>query len=129
MRGNPEDGPPTLPTGVETTRTDTGLEFLEVQSGEGEEARKGRTVRIHYNGWLTDGTLFETSIEGGEPLEIVLGEGQVIRALDEGLEGMRVGGVRRIIAPSDLAYGPSGNGEAVPPYATLIFDVELLDLA
>ena len=128
MRGNPQDGPPTLPVGVEPCRTGSGLEYLEIQAGDGASAGQGMTVRIHYHGWLTNGTLIESTVDRGDPLEFVVGDGQVIVALEEGVEGMKVGGTRRLIVPSDLAYGPQGSGDRIPPYASLILDVGLLEV-
>ncbi len=119
------NGPPTLPKGAETVRTDSGLEYLDITPGEGEAAAPGARVRVHYHGWLTDGTLFERT-PGRGPLEFRLGEGEVIPAFEEGIAGMRPGGRRRLIVPSDLAYGPRGKPGRVPPFATLIYDVELV---
>lgn len=127
MKDTPlEDGPPTLPVGVEPHRTESGLEYLDIQTGDGASAGPGMIVRIHYHGWLTNGTLIESTVEKDDPLEFVVGDGQVIAALDEGVDGMKVGGARRLIVPSDLAYGPQGSGDRIPPYASLILDVGLL---
>lgn len=115
------DGPPTLPPGATAQRTATGLEFLDVAPGAGDPACDGTTVRVRFRGWLTDGTLFE---QGG--LEFRVGEGEVIPGFEEGVTGMRPGAWRRLIIPSDLAYGPRGRGRRVPPFATLIYDVELV---
>lgn len=120
------DGPPTLPQGAEAVRTASGLEYLEIAPGAGDPAKAGTRVRVHFSGWLTDGTLFERTAPDRGPLEFRLGDGQVIPALDEGIAGMRPGGRRRLIVPSDLAYGPRGKPPRVPPFATLIYDVELL---
>jgi peptidylprolyl isomerase len=122
----PSEGPPTLPPGVQTVRTDTGLEYLDVAIGTGTPARMSDRVRVHYRGWLTDGTLFDRTGPERGPLEFRLGEGEVIPALDEGIAGMQPGGRRRLIAPSDLGYGPVGKPGRVPPFATLIYDVELV---
>jgi FKBP-type peptidyl-prolyl cis-trans isomerase len=113
---------------VEPRRTGSGLEYLEIDEGDGAAATPGKTVRIHYHSWLTDGTLIESTVERDGPLEFVVGDGQVIAALDEGVEGMKVGGSRRLIVPSDLAYGPQGAGDRIPPYASLILDVGLLEV-
>lgn len=119
------DGPPTLPQGAEAVRTSSGLEYLDVVPGEGDAAHAGWLVRVRYRGWLTDGTLFEQT-PGRGALEFRIGEGEVIPAFEEGIAGMRPGGWRRLIVPSDLAYGPRGRPGRVPPFATLIYDVELV---
>jgi FKBP-type peptidyl-prolyl cis-trans isomerase len=120
-----EEGPPTLPAGLSTVRTETGLEYLDIEIGRGKAAAAGRKVRIRFRGWLTEGSLFDSTDERG-PSEITVGSGEVIPALDEGVLRMKVGGRRRLIVPSDLGYGSRGRGKAVPPYASLILDIELL---
>ncbi|NNE44623.1 MAG: FKBP-type peptidyl-prolyl cis-trans isomerase [Gemmatimonadetes bacterium] len=122
--GSASDGPPTLPPGVEAERTESGLEILDIAVGDGEEAGLDRAVRIRYRVWLTDGSFVEAS--GDDGAEFVPGSGSVIEAFEEGVIGMKVGGKRRLIVPSDLAYGPQGRGTTIPPYATLITDLELL---
>jgi FKBP-type peptidyl-prolyl cis-trans isomerase FkpA len=106
----------------------------DLQVGTGAEAVTGRRVTVHYAGWLYDagapqnkGRLFDTSA-GGAPFSFVLGAGQVIRGWDQGVSGMRVGGLRRLVLPPDLAYGSTGAAGVIPPNATLIFEVELLDV-
>jgi FKBP-type peptidyl-prolyl cis-trans isomerase len=128
MHGDPKEGPPTLPMGVEPLRTTSGLEYLDIQVGDGATAGPGQTVQIHYHSWLTDGTLIESTVDREDPLEFVVGDEQVISALEEGVRGMKVGGTRRLIVPSDLAYGPLGSGDRIPPYASLILDVGLLEV-
>lgn len=122
---DPADGPPTLPSGLESHRTESGLEYLDMQAGQGAAVREGREVAIHYHGWTVDGVLVERT-ERSRPLRFSPGEGRVIAALEEGVLGMKAGGRRRLISPSDLAYGPQGDGRRVPPYATLILDVEVV---
>jgi FKBP-type peptidyl-prolyl cis-trans isomerase len=85
-------------------------------------------VVVHYTGWLEDGTLFDSSITRGEPFSFTLGTGGVIPGWEEGLLGMKAGGVRQLIIPPDLAYGESGAGDTIPANATLIFDIELLEI-
>ena len=109
-----------------TTETASGLHYLDERPGEGEPARAGRTVRVHYTGWLTDGNKFDSSRDRGEPLEFVLGRGQVIKGWDEGVTGMKVGGRRKLVIPPKLGYGARGAGGVIPPNATLVFEVELL---
>jgi FKBP-type peptidyl-prolyl cis-trans isomerase len=105
-------------------RTASGLEYIDVTPGEGAPAGLGRPVRVVYRIWLLDGTLADGTA-GGAPAGFVPGEETVIPALEEGVQGMRPGGTRRLIVPSDLAYGPKGDGKRIPPYATLIVDLKL----
>ena len=115
----------TAPSGKETTMPD-GLKMEEQVVGTGAEAGDGMTVSVHYTGWLTNGTKFDSSRDRNEPFEFVLGKGQVIRGWDEGVKGMKVGGKRKLTIPPDLGYGAAGAGGVIPPNATLVFDVELL---
>ena len=104
-----------------------GLKYLELKVGDGAIAENGQSVSVHYTGWLTNGTKFDSSVDRGQPFNFQLGAGQVIRGWDEGVKGMRVGGKRKLTIPSDLGYGPQGTpGGPIPPNATLVFDVELL---
>lgn len=109
-----------------TQITDSGLKFEDTAVGDGVVAGKGQTVSVHYTGWLENGTKFDSSKDRDEPFEFKLGAGQVIRGWDEGVAGMKVGGVRRLTIPPQLAYGDRGAGGVIPPKATLIFEVELL---
>ena len=110
------------------TRTASGLYVKDVYLGGGREARPGRSLTVHYTGWLHDGTRFDSSVERDEPLELVLGESSLIQGWHEGLEGMREGSRRKLVIPPHLAYGPEGAGGRIPPQATLVFSVELLDV-
>jgi len=107
-------------------KTASGLRYEVLREGKGTEARAGRKVFVHYTGWLTDGTKFDSSLDRGTPFDFALGRGQVIRGWDEGVEGMKVGEKRKLTIPPDLGYGARGAGGVIPPNATLVFDVELL---
>lgn len=107
--------------------TPSGLIIVEVQPGNGKQAQPGKAVSVHYTGYLTDGTEFDSS-SGGEPITFMLGVGQVIPGWDEGIGGMQVGQKRRLIIPPQLAYGARGAGGVIPPNATLVFDVELMEV-
>lgn len=112
----------------DVTRTPSGLEIHEVEKGFGDVARAGKTVIVHYTGYLTDGTKFDSSVDRGTPFSFPLGAGRVIRGWDEGVAGMKVGGRRKLVIPPELGYGSRGAGRAIPPNATLVFDVELLEV-
>lgn len=109
------------------TQTPSGLYIQELAEGQGEPAGSGNQVVVHYTGWLPEGQEFDSS-RGREPFEFVLGEGMVIRGWDEGVAGMRPGGRRKLVIPPDLGYGARGAGGVIPPNATLVFDVELLQV-
>jgi FKBP-type peptidyl-prolyl cis-trans isomerase FkpA len=111
---------------MSTTQTASGLSIEELVFGEGEIAAAGQTVTVHYTGWLIDGKKFDSSKDRGDPFEFSLGAGRVIRGWDEGVQGMKVGGKRKLTIPPALGYGARGAGGAIPPNATLVFEVELL---
>jgi FKBP-type peptidyl-prolyl cis-trans isomerase len=94
--------------------------------GTGETAVPGKSVSVHYTGWLTNEQKFDSSVDRGQPFEFALGAGQVIQGWDQGVAGMRVGGKRQLRIPPSLGYGSRGAGGVIPPDSTLIFDVELL---
>jgi FKBP-type peptidyl-prolyl cis-trans isomerase len=110
------------------TRTASGLRYQDVSVGNGAEARPGQVAVVHYTGWLTDGTKFDSSRDRGEPFSFPVGGGQVIAGWDEGVAGMKVGGRRKLVIPANLGYGEMGAPPVIPPGATLVFDVELLDV-
>ena len=110
------------------TTTASGLQIEEVRLGDGDSAAAGQFVSVHYTGWLTDGTKFDSSKDRNEPFDFPLGQRNVIAGWDEGVQGMRVGGVRKLTIPPQLGYGARGAGGVIPPNATLIFEVELLDI-
>ena len=105
-----------------------GLQIVDLESGEGVEACAGQSVVVHYTGWLTDGSKFDSSVDRDRPFSFRLGVGQVIAGWDQGVAGMKVGGKRKLTIPPDLAYGETGAGGMIPPSATLVFEVELLEV-
>ncbi len=114
-----------------TITTDSGLQYEDTVVGDGAEAKAGQNVSVHYTGWLRNddgstGAKFDSSKDRNQPFEFGLGGGQVIRGWDEGVQGMKVGGSRRLTIPASLGYGARGAGGVIPPNATLIFDVDLL---
>ncbi len=111
-----------------TTTTASGLVYEELAVGDGAEACPGQQVTVHYTGWLTDGTKFDSSKDRDDPFAFGLGQGQVIKGWDEGVTGMKVGGKRKLTIPPQLGYGARGAGRVIPPDATLVFEVELLDV-
>lgn len=107
-------------------KTTSGLEYMEVEAGTGAQAEAGKTVSVHYTGKFQDGKVFDSSISRNEPIEFVLGRGNVIKGWDEGIALMKVGGKAQLIIPPELGYGERGAGGVIPPNATLVFDVELV---
>lgn len=137
----PPDAPGTAPSDVATSyapelgvdldamrRTDSGLRVQDVREGTGDAVANGRTAVVHYTGWLPDGTQFDSSRDRNEPFPVDVGAGRVIDGWEEGLVGMKAGGVRRLVIPPHLAYGATGAGGVIPPDATLVFEVELLEI-
>jgi FKBP-type peptidyl-prolyl cis-trans isomerase FkpA len=121
-------GAPAAPAKVtgKPTTTASGLKYYILKPGKGEVAKAGQQVSVHYTGWLTNGTKFDSSLDRGEPIEFKLGAGMVIKGWDEGVAGMKIGEKRQLQIPAALGYGASGAGGVIPPNADLIFDVELV---
>lgn len=119
-----EDGVPEVEG--EVTTTASCLQIIDIEVGEGDAVQPGQRVSVDYTGYLEDGTVFDSSVARGQPIAFSLE--RVIQGWQEGIPGMQVGGKRRLIIPPELAYGEQGSGASVPPNATLIFDVQLLEL-
>ncbi len=112
--------------GKEVLTTASGLKYVYIEKGNGPQAENGKTVDVHYTGYLMDGRKFDSSVERGDPISFPLGQGMVIKGWEEGIALMKVGDKMRIIIPSELGYGANGAGSVIPPNSTLIFDVELV---
>lgn len=135
-RPEPPSAPAAAPTGpmpepvagLVALESSTGIRYYVLRAGAGGSPVPGQTVAVHYSGWLTDGTMFDSSVERGKLFVFPVGIGRVIKGWDESVLDMRVGEKRQIHVPPQLAYGEKGAGGAIPPGATLIFDVELVQL-
>lgn len=125
MSGSESSASASASEGKEIT-TSSGLQYIDQVVGTGDTAKAGQTVSVHYTGWLTNGKKFDSSVDRGQPFSFKLGVGQVIKGWDEGVQGMKIGGKRKLTIPSNLGYGARGAGGLIPPHATLVFDVELL---
>jgi len=127
MAGQEPAGAKGKTAAAKTVTTASGLKYTDVKVGSGASPVKGKMVKVHYTGTLENGKKFDSSV-GKEPFTFAIGVGQVIAGWDEGVMGMKVGGKRKLIIPSKLGYGARGAGSDIPPNATLLFDVELLDV-
>jgi FKBP-type peptidyl-prolyl cis-trans isomerase len=124
LSGEPAEGAAASPEVKDVTE----LQITEVKEGTGAMAEPGKTVFVHYRGTLTNGKEFDSSLRHGKPIDFVLGARRVIPGWDQGIKGMKVGGKRKLVIPPQLAYGPDGAGDDIPPNATLVFEVELVDV-
>jgi peptidylprolyl isomerase len=110
----------------DTVTTASGLKYIDIKVGNGATPKAGQTVEVHYTGWLMDGKKFDSSKDRNQPFTFPLGQGRVIKGWDEGLSTMKVGGVRKLIVPPALGYGPGGRPPVIPPNSVMVFEVELL---
>lgn len=124
--GAPRGAGPSDVSSLPAQSSPSGLTWYVLQEGAGPVAQRGQTVDVHYTGWLTDGTKFDSSHDRGEPIRFPLGMGKVIKGWDEAVSGMKVGERRQLRIPPELGYGARGAGGVIPPGATLLFDVELV---
>ncbi|HEY6872657.1 MAG TPA: FKBP-type peptidyl-prolyl cis-trans isomerase [Geobacteraceae bacterium] len=116
-----------LPAEAKPVTTASGLTYIDLAVGNGPSPTSGKPVKVHYTGWLENGTKFDSSVDHGQPFVFTIGAGQVIPGWDEGVLTMKAGGKRKLIIPARLGYGAAGAGGVIPPNATLIFEVELLE--
>ena len=126
-----QPGPPETPAEIaesDYVTTESGLKYYDLEEGSGQSPKTGRPVVVHYTGWLEDGTMFDSSLNRGQPFSFVIGVEQVIPGWDEGVASMKTGGKRQLVIPAELGYGERGAGGVIPPNATLIFEVELLEV-
>jgi len=113
---------------AEEVTTQSGLKYTDLTEGTGASPEKGKLVTVHYTGMFEDGKKFDSSVDRNQPFQFVIGKGQVIAGWDEGVISMKIGGKRKLVIPPDLAYGSQGAGGVIPPNATILFDVELIDV-
>jgi FKBP-type peptidyl-prolyl cis-trans isomerase len=125
---DPASTSPAATEGAAAKPSPADLQIEELKVGDGAVAENGKTVAVHYTGWLTDGTKFDSSVDRGQPLSFVLGTGNVIQGWDRGVQGMRVGGKRKLTIPPALGYGARGYPPVIPADATLVFEVELMNV-
>ncbi len=117
-----------LPAEAKPVTTASGLTYIDLAVGNGPSPTAGKPVKVHYTGWLENGTKFDSSVDRGQPFVFTIGAGEVIPGWDEGIMTMKAGGKRKLIIPARLGYGAAGAGGVIPPNATLIFEVELLEV-
>ena len=120
--------PAPIPAESNTVTTASGLQYVDLVVGTGPSPERGQKAVVHYTGWLTDGTKFDSSVDRGQPFQFPLGMGRVIAGWDEGVATMKVGGKRKLTIPPNLGYGARGASGVIPPNATLVFEVELLGI-
>ena len=115
-------------SGAQMIKTPSGLQYQDLVPGSGPSPVAGKNVTVHYTGWLTNGTKFDSSLDNNQPFTFTIGAGQVIPGWDEGVMSMKLGGKRKMVIPPQLGYGTAGAGGVIPPDATLVFEVLLLDI-
>lgn len=125
----PTTQPPQEATVADEQATSSGLKYVILKEGNGKSPQQGQMVTVHYTGWLTDGTKFDSSVDRGTPFQFQIGVGQVIPGWDEGVSLMKIGEKRKLTIPPRLGYGEQGAGGVIPPNATLVFEVELLGVS
>jgi FKBP-type peptidyl-prolyl cis-trans isomerase len=124
----PSNSEPTPPSSSGAQTTGSGLQIEVLKTGAGDAVKAGDVATVHYTGWLTNGTKFDSSLDRGQPFQFRLGAGMVIAGWDEGVNGMKIGEKRKLTIPANLGYGARGAGDVIPPNATLVFEVELLKI-
>jgi peptidylprolyl isomerase len=124
----PAGGKQVLPAAAKPVTTPSGLTYVDLAVGNGPAPTPGKPVKVHYTGWLENGTKFDSSVDRGQPFVFTIGAGEVIPGWDEGVMTMKAGGKRKLIIPPQLGYGAAGAGGVIPPNATLVFEVELLEV-
>jgi peptidylprolyl isomerase len=120
-------GDMTIHEGYDTLTTESGVKYFDIKEGEGEAIQTGQNALVHYSGWLLDGSKFDSSRDRGQPFQFRIGANQVIKGWDQGVVGMKKGGIRQLIIPFELAYGETGRPPRIPPKSTLVFEIELLE--
>jgi peptidylprolyl isomerase len=115
-------------TAAAMKKTASGLQYEDLVAGSGNTPSPGKQVTVHYTGWLTNGTKFDSSLDSNQPFTFTIGKGEVVPGWDEGVMSMKIGGKRKLVIPPELGYGAAGAGGVIPPNATLIFEVILLDV-
>jgi peptidylprolyl isomerase len=128
VSSNDDKKGPTSVDDSKATKSNSGLKYVDIKEGTGPEAKVGSSVQVHYTGWLESGEKFDSSLDSGKPFPVTIGKSAVIKGWTEGLQGMKAGGKRKLIIPAELGYGAQGYPPRIPGGATLIFEVEVLEV-